>query len=213
MRVSFLLLFCLLLLLPPQATEANFVTYRYVKWQMTRRIGTQGQICDGGLAQVDSLQFAEFYTIYEGSTVSWPPGTTATNPGGNNPGPEGPDKAIDVSAATKMLDFNFWANGGSFPDSTYGSTVLIVDTGSGNSVTFDSYGWDTANDCRERDPVDWTVSGSNDGSTWTVLDTRTAQTITAERQVNAGLWILNVYSPRIWRLSGHVRLHGGVRLR
>jgi predicted alpha-1,2-mannosidase len=33
----------------------------------------------------------------------------------------------------------------------------------------------SANDAPERDPKDWTLSGSNDGQSWTVLDTQTGQ--------------------------------------
>ena len=31
-------------------------------------------------------------------------------------------------------------------------------------------GWQTANDAPARDPTKWTLEGSNDGETWTVLD-------------------------------------------
>ncbi len=41
----------------------------------------------------------------------------------------------------------------------------------------------SANDAAERDPKDWTLSGSNDGgATWTVLDTRTDQDFTGRFQ-------------------------------
>jgi len=40
----------------------------------------------------------------------------------------------------------------------------------------------SANDCPERDPMDWRVLGSNDGKTWTTLDVRKGQTFSARRQ-------------------------------
>ncbi|MEN0072601.1 MAG: discoidin domain-containing protein, partial [Propionicimonas sp.] len=39
-----------------------------------------------------------------------------------------------------------------------------------------AYRLTSANDDSTRDPKNWTVDGSNDGSTWTTLDTRTSQT-------------------------------------
>ena len=36
--------------------------------------------------------------------------------------------------------------------------------------TVASWDWQTANDSPERDPTKWTLEGSNDGFTWTVLD-------------------------------------------
>ncbi|WP_344111964.1 GH92 family glycosyl hydrolase [Kribbella alba] len=40
-------------------------------------------------------------------------------------------------------------------------------------VTIRKYALTSANDADGRDPKNWTVSGSNDGTTWTTLDTRT----------------------------------------
>jgi hypothetical protein len=144
-------------------------TYRYVRWSVTDRRGSD-----------NSVQFAEFQLKSGGAIVAWPMGTTATNPGGSNPGSEGPTQAIDSATSTKMLDFNFNLDSGS---NTTGSTVLVIDTGSGNSVTFDAYRYQTANDSSNRDPVGWLVHGSNDGINWVLLDSRTGQTITATRQV------------------------------
>ncbi|WP_328354691.1 GH92 family glycosyl hydrolase [Streptomyces sp. NBC_00445] len=43
-----------------------------------------------------------------------------------------------------------------------------------------TYALTSANDHDERDPVDWTLKGSTDGTNWTTLDTRTGETF-AER--------------------------------
>ena len=40
----------------------------------------------------------------------------------------------------------------------------------------------SANDADERDPKDWTLSGSNDGETWTALDAQTDQDFDARFQ-------------------------------
>lgn len=44
------------------------------------------------------------------------------------------------------------------------------------------YALTSANDSPERDPMDWTVQGSDDGTTWTTLDTRTGQTFASRFQ-------------------------------
>jgi len=48
-----------------------------------------------------------------------------------------------------------------------------------------SYTLTSAKDAPERDPYTWALLGSNDdGSTWTTLDTRTAQSFTSRGAVN-----------------------------
>src|SRR5690349_10984133 len=44
------------------------------------------------------------------------------------------------------------------------------------------YALTSANDAPERDPRDWTLQGSADGSTWTTVDTQTGQTFTERFQ-------------------------------
>ncbi|WP_437797926.1 fibronectin type III domain-containing protein [Sorangium sp. So ce693] len=46
------------------------------------------------------------------------------------------------------------------------------------SSVVQSYSLTSANDFPVRDPKDWTLEGSNDGTSWTVLDTRTNQSFT-----------------------------------
>ncbi|MGW7577481.1 SMI1/KNR4 family protein [Streptomyces sp. NPDC054765] len=40
----------------------------------------------------------------------------------------------------------------------------------------------SANDCPDRDPMDWTLQGSHDGRQWTALDSRTGQVFTRRHQ-------------------------------
>jgi hypothetical protein len=49
-------------------------------------------------------------------------------------------------------------------------------------MTFDGYAWFTANDVIERDPVSWTLEGSNDGSVYTTLSTQTDVAVTQSRK-------------------------------
>lgn len=120
------------------------VTYRYVRFTPTK-------LRDDGAA--NSIQLSEFY-ILDGSTALTP--VAASNPGGNNPGGGGEDadKAIDGNFGTKWLDFN--------------KRSLVVDLGA--SVSFNHYGFVTGNDAPERDPMRWILEGSNDGSTWTLIE-------------------------------------------
>lgn len=101
----------------------------------------------------NSIQLSEFFLV-DGITPLTPVGVT--NPGGNNPGGggEGPEMAIDNNFGTKWLDFN--------------KKALVLDLGA--PVNFDSYGFVTGNDGPERDPLRWTLEGSNDGSTWTLIE-------------------------------------------
>jgi hypothetical protein len=141
----------------------------------------------------------EFVLLLSGSAVAWPTGTIATNPDGINPGTETAAKAIDVNTSTKWLDWGF----GDTDIAVTGSSILIVDTGVANSVTFDSYKWMTGDDSPDRDPSTWTVSGSNDGSSWTLLDTRTDEQVTNSRSTYTSNYALTANtSPDVPTLLG-----------
>jgi hypothetical protein len=48
-----------------------------------------------------------------------------------------------------------------------------------------SYSLTSANDAPERDPKNWTLSGSNDGNVWKDLDTRTNETFAGRKVTNS----------------------------
>jgi hypothetical protein len=102
----------------------------------------------------DTVQLAEFQLMKNGARLT---GAVATNPAGDNPGPEGPEQANDNLTTTKWLDFN--------------QQALVLDFGT--ATVADAYRFATANDTDTRDPVSWRVEGSHDGMNWRVLDTRT----------------------------------------
>lgn len=77
----------------------------------------------------------------------------------NGPG-EAAVRLIDGDPATKWLTH---ANSGSV-EYRFDAPVVMTD-----------YALTTANDAPERDPKDFSVEASNDGSTWTTLDQRTGQ--------------------------------------
>ena len=132
--------------------------YRYYRFRTTA--------IRGGISPT-MVQMAEIEFYFSGTKVSVS-GATATNPGGSNPTGEEPSKAIDGSTATKWLDFNI--------------QPLVIDFGSGVRQVVDAFRFCTANDEIGRDPLQWVVEGSNDGSVWTALHTQsTNASITTSR--------------------------------
>nr|MBA3485050.1 lamin tail domain-containing protein [Pirellulales bacterium] len=80
-----------------------------------------------------------------------------------SPGNEEDDKALDNNVATKWLEFT--------PTGTYYQFRFA----GGQRHAVNSYTITSANDADNRDPYSWTLSGSNDGVNFTVVDTRSAQ--------------------------------------
>jgi len=144
--------------------------YRYIKWHIT-------DIKD---MSASMTQISELYLKNNGSNISWG-SATITNPGGNNPGSESPPKLIDGIETNKVLDRNVDVDGGS---------IFIIDAGVGNTFIFDSYYYVTGNDSEQRDPISWTMEGSNDGTSYTVLHTVTNATITSSRRADTQTFTL-----------------------
>lgn len=137
-------------------------SYRYIRWLITDL---------KNFSTANSVQVSEFVLRNNGVDISMS-GSTVTNPGGSNPGTEGPSNLKDGSVSTKFLDF--YIKGFSF------TSTVIFDMGT--STTFNGYRWATANDAEERDPKSWTISGSNDGTNYTTLHTVTGFSATSTRQ-------------------------------
>ncbi|MGK3987427.1 fibronectin type III domain-containing protein [Sorangium sp. So ce136] len=89
-----------------------------------------------------------------------------------------PGNGVTGEEVTKVTDNN--------PFSKYyepnSSTWIRLETPS-SVVT--SYSLTSANDAPNRDPKDWTLEGSNDGTSWTPLDTRTNQSFTNRHSARA----------------------------
>ncbi|WP_050027587.1 RICIN domain-containing protein [Verrucomicrobium sp. BvORR034] len=91
------------------------------------------------------------------------------NDSANNPnGAQGAAKAFDRNPASKWL--------------STAASWLQYDFGAGNALTVKRYTVTSANDVPTRDPKDWQLRGSNDGSTWVTLDARSAQAFTTRYQ-------------------------------
>ncbi len=84
--------------------------------------------------------------------------------GGGAGANEGSPKLVDNNTTTKYLFSGFNAGTGAWFKLQFNAAVSV------GAYTFTS-----ANDADNRDPRDWKLQGSNDGSTWTDLDVRTAQ--------------------------------------
>ena len=151
-----------------QTTTGSSLNHRYLKWSITEQKDDTTAV--GGTM----IQVSELYLKYTGSAVSWG-SVTITNPNGDNPANEGPANLIDGNINTKVVDFDIDVNG---------SSVFIIDAGSGNTLQADSYYYVTGNDAEQRDPISWTIEGSNDGTNYTVLHTVTNATITSSRKTS-----------------------------
>ena len=159
-------------------TATSGTTYYYVV-TASNSAGTSGNSPeDGATPQAPMVNIA-----FSGSA----------NDSANNPnGAEGAAKAFDLKPGSK------W----------FCSPVswLQYDFGSGVTQTIKRYTLASANDVPARDPKDWQFQGSNDGSAWTTLDTRSNQTFANRYQVNT----YSVVTPgayRYYRLN--VTANGG----
>ncbi len=86
---------------------------------------------------------------------------TAVTASGENAPNEGKAQGVDGDKGTKWLTF-----------ATTGWLAVQLDA----PLTVTQYALTSGNDEPERDPADWELQGSADGSTWTTIDTQTGQT-------------------------------------
>ena len=102
-------------------------------------------------------------------------GGTASSSAIGVPSNEGPDQAFNRNSDPK------WFNGNA---SNPGPTGwLRYDFGASNAQTVKRYSVVSA-DVANRDPKTWTFQGSNDGSTWTTLDTQSNQAFVNRAHAN-----------------------------
>lgn len=97
--------------------------------------------------------------------------------------------AFDGSTATK------WYTGGPQP-----AAWLQYKFGGGAAWVVTNYSLTSANDVSQRDPKDWQLLGSNDGATWTTLDTRSGETF-ANRFLTKPYSFFNATAYRYYRLN------------
>lgn len=124
-----------------RVVTADTLSYRYMRF-LPKKLRSAG---------ANSIQLSEF-ELYNGNTKLAV--TSVTNPGGNNSGDGAPANVLDGNTNTKWLDFN--------------KQGLVFDLGSTQTIT--SYQFSTANDADARDPLQWTMEGSADGTNWTLVE-------------------------------------------
>jgi hypothetical protein len=125
-------------------------------------------------------------------TTTPPTGTDITNTGGTisaqyTDSPSGEDiaKLIDNTSSTKYLTFH--SAGWVQFHATTGAVVV-------------KYTITSANDVPARDPKNWTLQGSNNGTSWTTLNTQTNQTF-ASRFLTKTYTFSNATSYTYYRLN------------
>lgn len=80
---------------------------------------------------------------------------------------------------------NLTDNNGATPTTFLCNAAAITfDLGAGNAKTCRAYSLNSASQGATYDPSDWTLEGSNDNSSWTLLDTRSGETFPTNQQVN-----------------------------
>ena len=130
-----------------------------LKFKVTERKGT-----GNGMIQFSKLGFYDA----NDNKFSWPSGTTWSDDVGhyeNDP----------INDNEKMLLV-----------SVPGTVTINLPSGSYiDSSVYTRFGWYTANDSTDRDPVGWELYISEDGINYLLIDTRTNQTITDYREVLA----------------------------
>jgi len=120
-----------------------------------------------------------------GSSVTT--GGTVTASSTVSPTGEDRAKAFDGSSSTKWLI-----------SSSTGWIQYQFASGVSHAVT--SYAITSANDYPTRDPKNWTLQGSNDGTSWTTLDTRTSETFASRFQTKTYTFS-NTTSYKYYRLN------------
>ncbi|CDN44144.1 discoidin domain-containing protein [Paenibacillus sp. P22] len=114
-------------------------------------------------------------------------GGTASASQGGSPSGEDVSKAFDGASGTKWLIFA-------------GSGWLQYQFGGGNAYAARQYSLTSANDFPARDPKSWSLQGSNDGSSWTTLDTRSGETFASRFQTKTYA-ISNTSAFKYYRLN------------
>ncbi|OLB77055.1 MAG: alpha-mannosidase [Actinobacteria bacterium 13_2_20CM_2_71_6] len=139
-----------------------------------------------------------YYTLTSGPTLGVPRNImgkgTEVSATAENPPNEVKEKLVDGDPSTKWLAFQ--------PTATL--TFKLP-----QPVAAVHYTLTSANDAPERDPRDWTLQGSTDGTTWTTLDTRTGQTFT-DRGQNKDYGFTNSTAYQFYRLD--ITANGGAPL-
>ncbi|WP_367873777.1 hypothetical protein [Luteolibacter sp. Populi] len=123
----------------------------------------------------DAYQLSEFSFFHSGTEFNLYPTNAATPPATGSTGTN--DNLVNVivtnPGGSRPVDAPLLADGlpaTRLTDIRIKPVIFEFE----QDLTIDSYRFTTANDIEARDPVKWILEGSNDGTTWTLIDNVTA---------------------------------------
>jgi type 1 glutamine amidotransferase len=125
-------------------------------------------IGDAASAQLDSAWFTGLIGTRPAGSIPVPEAVSKVTASGENAPNETKEKLTDGDANTKWL---------------VRTPAAWVAYELAKPTTVTGYALTSANDSAGRDPKDWTLQGSADGTAWTDVDTRTAQTFPERYQI------------------------------
>lgn len=144
----------------------------------------------GNLVSVDKVMLANTQTVAVQPVVinlmSIPGTISESNNNSPSHGGENVDKLVDNDPGTKYLTFQSTAWMMWKMDRPFAATKYTLTSG---------------NDDDSRDPKDWTVEGSNDGTNWVVLDTQTNYPKFPERKYKITFLMANRTAYTHYRLN------------
>jgi len=156
-------------------------SYRYWKFSVTR-IGNP-------VPENNKIwQICELVLKYRGQRVDYSTATAYSTPGAVYNYAESPAQAIDNNPATKLC---MQASEGGFTGSSGLGWPLIIDFG--KTVTADSMTYFTGNDTPlVRDPIDWILWGSADGTNWDPVQWTVGYSPPSDRSVETKEFNFNI---------------------
>ncbi len=151
--------------------------YRYYKWVVYPR----------GTFSWSYIQVADFKFYLNG--VLQTTFATVTNPGGSNPGSQGPQNLQDNIVTTSWFDYNGWSQNPS-------TLIFTFPT----ALKFNGYSWWTACDTEYvsyRQPTFWYLYGSSDNVTYRLLHSAWLPYNTPVVNYDMAYQVLNFYGPPV----------------
>ena len=150
-------------------SSVNYLTARYIKWEITGKVSNSTVYC----------QISEFKLQLDSVDISMSGATASSSD--SYVVSETPTQLIDGSTTTKL---NF---------DTLPTVSVTIDMGT--ATNFNGYDWATGGDTAtypERNPDDWNIYISNDGTNWTLVDTVTNASATTSNQTFTGPYTITV---------------------
>lgn len=137
----------------------------------------------------DGVQISEFLLFDKSDTPVYftSIGVAEVSADNNNDSPneQKPEKAFNGVLSNNDKWFSYEFGNPSWIQVKFNQPIILEN--------YPKYGWYTANDSDERDPVSWEILGSVDGKTWNTLSKVTDYSTTTNRNSLVGIWQFNSY--------------------